>query len=56
MTFEWYGKDCNGIPRVWGTGPSHDIAETRARSMALEYVARRRDTGPLDLWTFSPKD
>lgn len=53
---EWVGKDRNGIPRVWGTGPSHDVAESQALAMARDYLKRRPDTGPLDLWSFAPKD
>ncbi len=46
------GYDANGIRRVWGEGPTLDIAETRCKDAALDYVQRRRDTGPLSAWTF----
>lgn len=47
------GFDANGIPRVFGEHEtSLDVAETRAKETAVEYVRRRRDTGPLDRWTF----
>lgn len=45
------GKDANGVPRVYGDGPTADIAETECRQAAAEYVRRRPDTGPLDSWT-----
>ncbi len=52
---EFIGKDGNGIPRVWGAGPSPDIAETECRIKILEYVSERPDTGPVSSWTVEPK-
>ncbi len=49
---ECYGYDPNGIRRVFGTGSTRDLAETRCREAAKDYVQRRRDTGPLDQWSF----
>ena len=46
------GTDSQGMPRVFGEGPSRDVAESRCRAEARDYVARRRDTGPLDAWQF----
>lgn len=45
------GKDGRGVPRVFGEGPSFDVAESRCAMAVREYVARRRDTGPADSWT-----
>ncbi len=46
------GYDANGVRRVWGEGPTLDIAETRCKEAALDYLRHRRDTGPLSAWTF----
>lgn len=54
---EWAGYDARGVPRVWGAGVSHDIAETQARAAAVEYLKRGpavAHAGPLDAWTFRP--
>lgn len=51
-TYEFVGKDANGIPRVFGAGPNADIAETDCVEAAREYVRRRPETGPLENWTF----
>ena len=47
------GFDQYGLPRVYGVGPTLDVAETEAVTAAREYVARRRDTGPLHRWTYT---
>jgi hypothetical protein len=47
------GYDKNGIARVFGTGSSHDIAETRCYEAVRDYVKRRPDTGPLSGWSFT---
>lgn len=46
------GFEPDGTRRVFGTGSSPDIAETRCKEAAADYVGRRPDTGPLDRWTF----
>jgi hypothetical protein len=48
---EFVGKDANGIPRVYGNGPTPDVAESECRKAMMEYVGRRPDTGPLDKWS-----
>lgn len=53
MQHEFIGRDAHGVPRVWGTGPTLDIAETRCREEAFDYLRRRPDTGPLAGWTFA---
>ena len=51
--FIFHGFDANNIRRVWGEGPTRDIAETRAHNAALDYVRGRPDTGPLSRWKFT---
>lgn len=46
------GYDVNGIPRVLWRDKNIDIAETKCKEMAVQYVKRRPDTGPLDKWIF----
>lgn len=47
------GFDADGIRRVFGEHEtSHDVAETRCKDEAREYVKRRPDTGPLSAWNF----
>lgn len=48
----YVGHDANGVPRVWGEGPTFEIAESRCKDEALTYLRRRPDTGPLAKWTF----
>ena len=36
-------KDVNGVPRVWGEGPTAEIAESRCIDTLREYVQGRRD-------------
>lgn len=50
------GYDVNGIPRVYGQHDNVDVAETKCKEEAIEYVKRRRDTGPLDKWIFINED
>lgn len=50
---ECVGIDVNGIPRVWGRGPSPDKAVKECKAEALSYVRRRPDAGPLLWWSFS---
>lgn len=45
------GIDPQGTPRVWAEHQSQDVAETMCREEAINYVRRRRDTGPLAGWT-----
>jgi hypothetical protein len=52
--WETIGYDGNGVPRVYGNGPTPDVAESRCMAESRDYVARRRDTGPLDAWRFEP--
>ena len=47
-----YGHDKNGVRRVFGLGPTNDIAETRCKEAAKDYVKDRPDTGPLSEWSF----
>lgn len=48
------GFDGNGISRVYGEHESsHEVAEARCMDAAKDYVARRRDTGPLSRWSFT---
>lgn len=49
------GRDRNKIPRVWGAGPTWDIAETRCHTAAVDYVRSRPDTGPLNSWEWREK-
>lgn len=49
-THEMHGIDANGIPRVYGTGPTRDVAETECRQAVIEYVRRRPETGPVAAW------
>lgn len=49
---ECHGYDPNNIRRVWGDGPSYEIAQTEAIEAAKEYIARRPDTGPIEDWSF----
>lgn len=53
--YRFVGLDAHGVIRVYGDGPTSDVAETECKKAALEYVGRRRDTGPLDRWTFEVK-
>jgi hypothetical protein len=46
------GYDPNGTRRVYGEGPSLDVAETRCMEEAIAYLRRRPDTGPLSRWLF----
>ena len=50
--------DGNGIPRVYGDGPTMDIAETRCRDELLEYLKTRKEMRltdfVLDRHNFSP--
>jgi len=47
------GYDVNGVPRVYGEHSNNfDVAETRCKEMAIEYVNERPDTGPLSKWIF----
>ena len=55
LLYQCIGTDSRGIPRVYGEGPSRDVAESRCKDEARDYVGRRRDTGPLDLWQFQDK-
>jgi len=55
MTHMFVGKDCNSIERVWGEGPTADIAETRCFDEAKVYIKERPDTGPLSRWSFSER-
>ena len=55
MLWQVIGKDGHGVPRVYGEGPSRDIAESRCWDEVRDYVARRRDTGPADAWTVEDK-
>lgn len=49
------GCDRHGVPRCFGEGPTREVAETRCVESVFAYVRRRRDTGPVDLWTFADK-
>ena len=50
----WFiGSDPNGIKRVWSRHQDADVAESRCRDEALNYLKTRPDTGPLSLWIFS---
>jgi hypothetical protein len=52
MTIRFLGFDSSGIARVYGDGATADIAETRCRQTALEYVQGRPDCRPLSAWRF----
>lgn len=47
---KFIGIDAQGRRRVFGTAVNSDIAETRCRHAAIEYVKDRPDTGPLSAW------
>ena len=49
--YQFIGFDAAGTPRVWGVGPTADVAETECSRAIREYVRRRRDTGPASHWT-----
>lgn len=53
MMYTFTGYDPDGIKRVWAEHQNADVAESMCRDEAMEYVRRRRDTGPLDKWTFT---
>jgi len=53
--FRVNGVDPNGIPRVFGYGPTEKDAEYEAREAAREYIKRRPDTEPLCNWTYHPR-
>lgn len=47
----WYdGLDPKGFPRVYGVGPTNDVAETECSEAIIEYLLRRPDMGPVDRW------
>jgi hypothetical protein len=50
--FRYVGYDPNGVKRVYGEGQSEQTACHSCKEAAMDYVSRRRDTGPLDRWTF----
>jgi hypothetical protein len=50
-TYRYYGRDPSGYARVWGDGPTPDVAETECCKAVREYVARRPDMGPVANWT-----
>lgn len=56
MPARFVGYDGNRARRVYGDGPSAEIAETEAMQAAKEYVAARPDTGPLSSWIFMRLD
>ena len=49
--YRYVGRDGNGIIRVWGEGRSDYDAVKECETAAMEYVARRPDTGPLADWS-----
>ena len=50
------GIDPAGVPRVFGYGEMEEDARREAMFAAYDYVQRRRDTGPLDRWSFVPAE
>lgn len=51
MEIRFVGTDAYAVPRVFGFGPTAELAETECWEAAKEYVARRPDAGPLSEWT-----
>ena len=47
------GFDKNNIARVYAEHDNRDVAETACNEEAMAYVRHRRDTGPLDRWSFT---
>ena len=41
--FQMNGIDKNGVTRVYGRGPTLDLAETECRRAVVEYCQRRRE-------------
>lgn len=50
--FRYEGYDAHGVKRVYGEDKFDQTALGFCKEKAADYVKRRPDTGPLDLWRF----